>query len=273
MQEKLVIINGDDFGYSLGINKGIVKAYEEGVLTSTSVMANLLTGEESFSGLKSGLAKPSLGIGVHLNLTYGKPLRPELFGNKDFTRPLKGQDPTREWLHDVWKRYFNQYGVEEIEEEYRTQVLRVQQVLRVVDHADSHHGSDYYVGDVFLNIAREFNLAVRPSVHFLEVSVEGGNFQNDPAFFNRATMMGVRTVTRLVMDYFCRYVDPQQAFYESLATIKPGELVEYMFHPSVDDQNGAWRMRDLAILTSLHTAQKIRELGISLTTYGASARQ
>lgn len=272
MLEKLVIINGDDFGYSPGTNEGIVIAYKEGVLTSTSAMANLLTGEESLVGLKSGLVKkPPLGIGIHLNLTYGKPLRPELFGNQDFNRPLRGQDSKREWLNSVWVRHFKQYETEDIEEEYRAQVLRAQQVLGVLDHVDSHHGSDYYIGDAYLNVAREFNLAARPSVHLSEVSIEGGDFQIDPAFLNKAKMMGVRTVTRLVMDYFYRYADPQHAFYQSLATIKPGELVEYMFHPSIDGQNGDWRMRDLAILTNYHTAQKIEELGISLSTYGASA--
>ena len=74
------------------------------------------------------------------------------------------------------------------------------------------------------------------------------------------------------MDYFYRYDDPQQAFYDSLARVKPGELVEYMFHPSVDGENGDWRMKDLEVLTNPKTLQKIDELGITLTTYGVSAK-
>jgi predicted glycoside hydrolase/deacetylase ChbG (UPF0249 family) len=100
-QEKLVIINGDDFGYSSGMKEGIVLAFKEGILTSTSAMANLLTGEEILDRQTRKVAKPPLGIGAHLNLTWSKPLNPELFGGQNFTRPLRGQDPDREWLHSV----------------------------------------------------------------------------------------------------------------------------------------------------------------------------
>jgi len=271
MFEKLVIINGDDFGYSKGINKGIALAFRIGVLTSTSVMANLLAWRDSLPSATK-VAKPPLGIGVHLNLTYGKPLRPDLFYGQDFTRPLRGQDPEREWLNSVWVEYFSKYNPEDVKNEYRAQIYKAQRVLGQLDHLDSHHGSDFYVGDAYLSVAREFSLATRPSAPLSEVSIEGGDFQDDPTFFDRARIMRVRTVSRLEMDYFYRYDDPQQAFYDSLARVKPGELVEYMFHPSVDGENGDWRMKDLEVLTNPKTLQKIDELGITLTTYGVSAK-
>lgn len=271
-QEKLVIINGDDFGYSDGMKKGIALAFREGILTSTSAMANLLTGEETIDRMTRKIAKPPLGVGVHLNLTWGRPLNPGLFGGKDFARPLRGQDPEREWLNSVWIEYFKQLRVKDIEDEYRAQVLRAKQVLGELDHVDSHHGSDFYVGYAYLNIAREFGLAARPSSPLSEVSIEGGDFQDDPTFMGRARQKGVSTVTRLIMEYFYRFDDPQQAFFESLASIKPGEIVEYMFHPSIDGLNGDWRMKDLEVLIDPKTAKKVEELGITLTTYGLSAR-
>lgn len=271
IQEKLVIINGDDFGYSPGINEGISLAFKEGILTSTSAMANLLTGEERLDRQDRKVNKPPLGVGVHLNLTFGTPLNPELFEGKDFTRPFRGQDPSREWLNSVWIEYFKKFREEDVEAEYRSQILKAKEILGELDHLDSHHGSDFYVGDAYLNVAKEFNLAARPSSPFSEVSIEGGDFQDDPTFFDRAKQKGVRTVTRLIMKYFHRDADPLQAFFESLATVKPGEVVEYMFHPSVDGLKGDWRMRDLEVLTSPKTAKKVEELGITLTTYGASA--
>ncbi|MCB6144124.1 ChbG/HpnK family deacetylase, partial [Lachnospira pectinoschiza] len=38
---KKIIINADDFGYSSGVNQGIIKAFREGVLSSTTLMANM----------------------------------------------------------------------------------------------------------------------------------------------------------------------------------------------------------------------------------------
>ncbi|MGA2070508.1 MAG: ChbG/HpnK family deacetylase [Sedimentisphaerales bacterium] len=71
MTEKRLIINADDFGLCESVNKGIVEAHTKGVLTSTTIMANMPA-----AGQAVELAKklPTLGLGVHLNLTNGKPL-------------------------------------------------------------------------------------------------------------------------------------------------------------------------------------------------------
>ncbi len=37
---KWLIINGDDFGASGGINRGIVQAHRDGILTSTSLLVD-----------------------------------------------------------------------------------------------------------------------------------------------------------------------------------------------------------------------------------------
>lgn len=37
-RRRFAIINGDDFGFSAGVNQAIIKAHEQGVLTSTSLM-------------------------------------------------------------------------------------------------------------------------------------------------------------------------------------------------------------------------------------------
>ena len=68
---KKIIINADDFGLCEGVNKGIVKAHTEGVLTSATLMTNMPRADEAVVLTKS---LPSLGVGVHLNLTNGWPL-------------------------------------------------------------------------------------------------------------------------------------------------------------------------------------------------------
>ncbi|MGH9864633.1 MAG: ChbG/HpnK family deacetylase, partial [Candidatus Acidiferrales bacterium] len=37
---KRLIVNADDFGYTRGVNAGIVRAFREGIVTSTTLMAN-----------------------------------------------------------------------------------------------------------------------------------------------------------------------------------------------------------------------------------------
>lgn len=65
------MINADDFGLCEGVNKGILRAYGDGVLTSATIMVNMPASEQA-----AGLARKTtgLGIGVHLNLTEGRPV-------------------------------------------------------------------------------------------------------------------------------------------------------------------------------------------------------
>ncbi|MDN8589202.1 ChbG/HpnK family deacetylase [Paenibacillus sp. 11B] len=66
-----VIINADDFGLSPGVNQGIIQAYQAGGITSTSMMVNMPGLEDALSLARS---LPELGVGLHFNLTYGRPV-------------------------------------------------------------------------------------------------------------------------------------------------------------------------------------------------------
>ena len=66
-----VIINADDFGWSLGVNEGILQAHRAGVVTSASLAANMPAAEDAVRKLGSA---PGLGIGLHLNAAQGPAL-------------------------------------------------------------------------------------------------------------------------------------------------------------------------------------------------------
>src|SRR6185503_19905717 len=66
-----LIVNADDFGISEAVNRGIVEAHDQGIVTSTSVMA---TGPAFEHALELARLRPSLAVGVHLVLTEQRPL-------------------------------------------------------------------------------------------------------------------------------------------------------------------------------------------------------
>lgn len=66
---KELIINADDFGLSRGANLGIIKAWEEGILTSTSLMVGGVAFNEAVSLAKE---HPALQVGLHLTLVQGR---------------------------------------------------------------------------------------------------------------------------------------------------------------------------------------------------------
>ncbi len=62
---RVLIVNADDFGASDGINRGIVEAHADGIVTSTSLM---VTGAAARSAVALGQEHPALGLGLHWDL-------------------------------------------------------------------------------------------------------------------------------------------------------------------------------------------------------------
>ena len=62
---KYLIVTGDDFGMSSGINRGIVEAHRDGILTSASLLVNR-SGSEEAAALAGECA--TLSVGLHLEL-------------------------------------------------------------------------------------------------------------------------------------------------------------------------------------------------------------
>ena len=63
-----LIVNADDFGRSSSINRAVIRAHQDGILTTASLMMN-----EPALGEAVALAKqnPNLGVGLHLTLSHG----------------------------------------------------------------------------------------------------------------------------------------------------------------------------------------------------------
>ncbi len=272
----LVIINADDFGYSEGVNAGIKKAYEEGILTSTTVMGNVVSPDAFLEGLenKSGLTKSPLSHGVHLNLTYGKPLVQQVWnGLEKFSRPYKEVKDGKEWKGSAWKEYFGRFDKFAVERELTAQVEQVEKILGPVDHLDSHHGVASYppIIDVYEQLALSLHLPLRPISPLSEEDIYGGKFEFDLGYKDHLRQKGIKTVDYINMSYFYTDSDPVASFCQLLSSLKSGEVAEFMFHPAIDDSQGKWRLTDLEILTSDRTKQTIKDNNIRLTTYAESA--
>ena len=70
---KELILNADDFGLTQGVNRGIIRAHRDGILTSATLMA---TGPAFDHAVEQARANPTLGVGCHLVLTGGSAAAP-----------------------------------------------------------------------------------------------------------------------------------------------------------------------------------------------------
>ena len=87
-----LIVNGDDFGASRGVNRGILDAHRAGILTSTSLMVDAPWSEEA-----AGLSRTDsdLSVGLHVVQVDGA-LLPEAELDRQLRRfqALMGRPPT-----------------------------------------------------------------------------------------------------------------------------------------------------------------------------------
>lgn len=65
MHRKRLIVNADDFGLSIGVNRGIIRAHEKGIVTSTSLMVRYPASTEA---AEYAMGRHQLGVGLHVDL-------------------------------------------------------------------------------------------------------------------------------------------------------------------------------------------------------------
>ena len=63
--ERYLIVNADDFGLSPGVNRGIIKAHEQGIVTSASFMVRW---PAAATAAAYGREHPGFSIGLHVDL-------------------------------------------------------------------------------------------------------------------------------------------------------------------------------------------------------------
>ena len=161
-----LIINADDCNLTPGVTRGILKSHDEGILTSTTVLINLPIENKTIRALK---ARPRLGVGLHLNVTLGKPVSRVAVGarravplltdsNGQFRRPL-----------DYWKK---RPLLKDVVSEYDAQIqLFKKNFGNPPDHLDTHHHlhDDLLFFRALAVVARKWKLPIRRSRIFLAV--------------------------------------------------------------------------------------------------------
>ncbi len=129
-----LIVTGDDFGASPGVNAAIVRAHREGILTSTSLM---VTGDAVDEAVALARELPGLSTGLHLVLCDGRAAsRPESIPDLADADGRLPATPLRAGLDDWFRRRRLRA---QLEREIRAQLERYLATGLPLDHLDGHH--------------------------------------------------------------------------------------------------------------------------------------
>jgi len=152
--DKLLIVNSDDFGLSDSVNDAILRSFENGWISSTTMMASM----PGFgNAVELANTKPVLknAIGLHMNLTEGFPLTDPIKKCVRFSK--EGRFNT-----DRKKNIFQLTPDEKtaLYTEMKAQLSRLVDNKIIPTHLDSHHHvhTEFGVTNVYLAVAKEFGI-------------------------------------------------------------------------------------------------------------------
>jgi predicted glycoside hydrolase/deacetylase ChbG (UPF0249 family) len=271
---RALIVNADDYGRTSKVSEGIRAAHLRGIVTTTTVMMNLPGAAED---VLLALAKtPTLGLGVHLNLTYGRPIAAP--SRLPSITAADGQFLPR----DVLISQSRTIRPGEAELEWRAQIERFLQTGAVLDHLDSHHhiaALKEGLWKVQIQLAEEYGCGVRAPFpddlsldEVLRIYPAGcAEFAAGPAR-NHLAESGVFSPDRFLAGFFGAKIDLPHLL--SMIEQIPAGVSEIMCHPGFTDPDllrtsgyAQERLLELQTLTSPELKSMIREEGIHLSTF------
>lgn len=152
--DRVLVVNGDDFGMSDGVNAGVAESFERGILTSASLMVRQRSAPAAAAYAAS---RPRLAVGLHLDLE---------------DRDYAAGTGTGAWRCE-------RGDPEAIEAECRAQVDRFRELVGAKPtHLDSHHHLHERepLAGVAERLARELGVPLRGRA----IRYEGRFFARDP---------------------------------------------------------------------------------------------
>jgi hopanoid biosynthesis associated protein HpnK len=285
-QMKSLILNADDFGMTRGVNQGIIRAHREGILTSTTLMAN---GPAFDEAVQLSAANPKLGVGCHLVLVGGKCIA----RREDVTSLADADGNLPESLPKFVARLSSgMIPAREIELELRAQIEKIRAAGITPTHLDTHKHTHAHprVMEALGKVAKEFGInRVRKPVENLhdswqtmQADEKGFTMQIVAAGAVRAVAPRFRAIARkyglLFPDHFLGLAVTGQmsaaALRRMVDTLGDGST-EIMLHPGICDadlvQSGTrlreQRETELDALLNPGVRSALDERGVRLISY------
>jgi predicted glycoside hydrolase/deacetylase ChbG (UPF0249 family) len=241
-----VIVNADDFGISPLVNRAILRAFEAGLISSATIMANMPGFEQACKFVRqNGLQRR---VGLHLNFTAGAPLSAAI------ARCPKWCDTSGNWRDQRSVITLSRQEQDLLEAEITAQVRACERNGITPTHFDSHHHMHMQPGIAPVVI----RAAGRLGVNAIRLGPNCGPGREGASRAHRVAARAQRCFlnARLRMSGFARteYFGDARDTYEIIRKTRAN--VEVMVHPSfnsdgrlvdLDGQDLKARIEDLCI--------------------------
>ena len=272
---KKLIVNADDFGLSNGINAGIIRSHQDGIVTSTSIVAPGAAFEEAVAQSRS---LPALGIGVHLALVEERAVAPA----DQITSLAAGGLLPRNYGELVKGVVTGRIRTSDIERELRAQIEKCLAAGLQLTHLDSHQHTHALPSlfPVTVKLANEYSIpGIRiprgwptyrdiPADRFLAKCVLCVLAHADAALFPLRKCAAAQRFAGLF-----ETGDLSEPRLLAILRHVTAGVTELVCHPGCPDPSGSYaswdtrRQTELASLTSASVKESVRSLGLELINY------
>lgn len=277
MGNRKLVVNADDLGLAESVNRGIAETIEMGVVTSASLMVNMPACDDAIRRLRyvRALGKP-VSVGLHFNIVMGPPLS-ECWSLVD--------ERTGEFLplHSlVWRCVARKVNLDHVRMELDAQLARAEQLLAKINmrvtHIDSHRHAHVLPG-IFELVLRT---AAEHGVSHVRHPYETNPLPRRPRAVVASKLLRTILYRQRPMDdvsFTGIAAMASPTFHRDIAQLLgelPPGITELMVHPGYDsaelaavDDYRAAREREVHALISPRLRERIQELGVELTHFGA----
>lgn len=196
-----VIVNADDFGLSPNENAVILGAFQAGVISSATAMANMPAFEAACALARLPLLEGR--IGLHFNLTYGRPLSRAILERRTFC-DSHGVFDLNLPRHSLW---LSREDREAVQEELQAQWQRCVDHGVRPSHLDSHqHVHNIWpIGEIVARFAAHQGVPVRLARNL------GQNLSLPKRVFKGLLNRRLQGLAGVTADYVCTPVDLRNA--------------------------------------------------------------
>jgi len=279
---KQLIVNADDYGRTAGVVEGILRAHQQGIVTSTTAMMNMPGIEDALSRAQGC---PDLGLGVHLVFSAWQPLLPP-----EQIPSLVDADGAFLSQKAIWARP-EAIERDELRAELTAQIERFRVLTgHLPDHLDCHHfvHSHPLFFALYVELAAQWDLSIRapfppeealnqaaatvPLIEGLPLSAVRDMMRQDRELVQAK---GVRHPDHWIGSFYGEEAVTLENLLVILENLREG-TTELMCHPGLADEQllaesiyGRPREKELELLCHPRVREKLGELGIDLVNFGA----
>jgi predicted glycoside hydrolase/deacetylase ChbG (UPF0249 family) len=254
-----LVVNADDYGMTKNISLGIREAHQQGIVTTTTAIMTAPAISQELA-LAQELC-PQLGIGVHLVLTSGPPIRP----------PSKVPSLIRNdgRFYEFKEISLCDFNLDQVYDEWCAQIDTFLETDIPLSHLDSHYHISYFNKDIFELMLRLASLYAVPVRFPPEKSYQG---QYHPVELLESYDIG--HPDQLITS-FHKEGATQEQMIEILQNLHPGTS-EIMCHPGYSDKElearesySRIREQELAVLIEPSVVSAVSENNITLSAFSA----